>query len=64
MKAPDKIYMPNELLSEVWGRHIKGEDTVYIRKDALLEWLKDRRAEHSFEVRKAYQRTIEKIESL
>lgn len=39
-------------------------DTIYVRKDALLEWLKERRAEHSFEVRKAYQRTIEKIESL
>lgn len=40
------------------------KDIEYIRKDALLEWLKERRAEHSFEVRKAYQRTIEKIESL
>ncbi len=38
MKAPDKIYMPNELLSEDWERHIEGEDTCYIRKDALLEW--------------------------
>ena len=40
MKAPDKIYMPNELLSEEWQRHIEGEDTEYVRKDALLEWLK------------------------
>lgn len=39
MKAPDKIYMPNELLSEEWQQHIEGEDTAYIRKDALLEWL-------------------------
>lgn len=38
MDAPDKIYMPNELLSEEWQRHIEGEDTCYIRKDALLEW--------------------------
>ena len=38
MKAPDKIYMPNELLSEEWQRHIEGEDTEYIRKDLLLEW--------------------------
>lgn len=38
MEAPDKIYMPNELLSEEWQRHIEGEDTAYIRKDALLEW--------------------------
>ena len=40
MKAPDRIYMPNELLSEEWTRHIEGQDTDYIRKDALLEWLK------------------------
>ena len=37
--APDKIYMPNELLSEEWCRHIEGQDTEYIRKDALLERL-------------------------
>jgi hypothetical protein len=40
MNAPDKIYMPNELLSEEWQRHIEGEDTEYIRKEALTEWLK------------------------
>ena len=45
MKAPDRIYMPNELLSEDWQRHIEGEDTCYIRKDALLEWAKEREAE-------------------
>ena len=38
MEAPDKIYMPNELLSEEWQRHIEGEDTEYVRKDFLLEW--------------------------
>ena len=36
MKAPDKIYMPNELLSEEWQRHIEGEDTEYVRKEAVL----------------------------
>lgn len=35
MNAPDKIYMPNELLSEEWQRHIEGEDTEYVRKDSL-----------------------------
>lgn len=39
MKAPDKIYMPNELLSEEWCRHIEGQDTEYIRKEALIEEL-------------------------
>ena len=42
MKAPDKIYMPNELLSEEWQRHIEGEDTCYIRKEALLEWAREK----------------------
>ena len=38
MEAPNKIYMPNELLSEEWQRHIEGEDTEYIRKDFLIDW--------------------------
>ena len=37
MKAPDKIYMPNELLSEEWQRHIEGEDVEYVRTDVLIE---------------------------
>lgn len=39
MNAPDKIYMPNELLSEEWQRHIEGQDTAYIREDALYGYL-------------------------
>jgi len=42
---PDKIYMPNELLSEEWTTHIDGDDIEYIRKDALLEWLKEQQNE-------------------
>ena len=33
MAAPDKIFMPNELLSEDWTRHIEGQDTAYVRVD-------------------------------
>ena len=43
MEAPDKIYMPNELLSEEWCRYIEGQDTEYIRKDALLKWISEAR---------------------
>lgn len=39
MNAPDKIYMPNELLSEEWTRHIEGQDTAYIRLESL--WHKE-----------------------
>lgn len=67
MNAPDKIYV-SHLIYDTWQYTTPNLDdeleVEYIRKDALLEWLKERRAEHSFEVRKAYQRTIEKIESL
>ena len=45
MKVPDKIYMPNELLSEEWQRHIEGEDVEYVRADAFIEavanWMSD-----------------------
>ena len=41
--APDKIYMPNELLSEEWQKHVEGEDTEYIRKEALLEWAREKK---------------------
>mgnify|MGYP003506883745 CR=1 FL=1 len=37
MKAPEKIYMPNELLSEEWTRHIEGEDVEYVCMDVFLE---------------------------
>ena len=43
MEAPNKIYMPNELLTEDWQRHISGQDTEYIRKDAVLAILEERR---------------------
>lgn len=43
MKEPDKIYMPNELLSEEWQKHVEGEDTEYIRKKALLKWAREKK---------------------
>ncbi|MBO6270610.1 MAG: hypothetical protein J6N19_15890 [Clostridium sp.] len=67
MKAPDKVfvYCDYEGNPDKVDIYPLGKNSIeYIRKDALLEWLKERHAEHSFEVRKAYQRTIEKIESL
>ena len=69
-KIPDKIYMPNELLSEEWQRHIEGEDTAYIRKDALLEWAKKEMGKWSSEsntaqgVKMGITLVLDKIESL
>ena len=45
MEAPKTIYMPNELLTEDWTRHIEGQDTAYVRKDTLLEWLFEKRSQ-------------------
>lgn len=75
MEAPDKIYMPNELLSEEWQRHIEGEDTAYIRKDTLLEYLRNKFAIVDSHLkaqddpvwwgqRNAFQQVIDKIESI
>jgi len=41
MEAPEKIYMPNELLLEEWQRHIEGEDIEYVRTDSFFEKAKD-----------------------
>lgn len=43
MRAPEKIYMPNELLSEEWQRHIEGQDTEYIRQDVLVKKLEEQK---------------------
>ena len=75
MKAPDRIYMPNELLSEEWTRHIEGQDTDYIRKDALMEWVKTEFTDITERLkaqddpvwwgqRNAFQQIIDKINSL
>ena len=39
MNAPNVIYMPNELLSEGWTRHVAGQDTAYIKREDLMRWL-------------------------
>lgn len=43
MKAPDKVFFPNDInLLTKLSLVIKQEgDVCYIRKDALLEWAKD-----------------------
>jgi len=75
MEAPGKIFMPNELLSEEWQRHIEGEDTAYICKDVLLEWAKEKYNEYKqmdedfqgdvfIGNRHAFAEVIAKIESL
>lgn len=79
MKAPDKVFFPNDInLMTKLSLVIKQKDDVcYIRKDALLEWLQNEykanawfyethakpNAIHSTRC-ETYKKVIEKIESL
>ena len=76
MKAPDKIYIaetPNKLI-EIWSDEpIESKPYIteheYIRKDALLEWVKEEmmkaaKQSDSYGRRNAFMDVIEKIESL
>ena len=55
MEAPDKIYIAESLIKAPYGNewsptpYVSRENTEYIRKDALLEWIKEelKRIEHS-----------------
>ena len=68
MKAPDKVFFPNDInlmtkLSLVLKQ--KG-DVCYIRKDALLEWAKETYLnENTSAIRKVcYKQLIDKLNSL
>lgn len=62
MKALDRIYIDEDLIAFhcLTDRH--DGDTEYIRKDALLEWLKAVKADPMMPMN--IDRVIEKIESL
>lgn len=66
MKAPDKIYIDEDLIAyySLMDRH--DGDLEYIRKDTLLEWVKEikRICKGAEPIEKAYQTVIDKIESL
>ena len=69
MKAPDKIYIHRTFhlgLLSASEIDITGQDEQYIRKDTLLEWVKEikRICKGAEPIEKAYQTVIDKIESL
>lgn len=73
MKAPDKVFFPNDinLLTKLSLVIKQKDDVCYIRKDALLEWAKEQKeklgSSDSFTTqgkRKMLERLIDKIESL
>lgn len=79
MKAPDKIYIPiieedgKKLLCTKWwetdtsSRNAYVNETIpYIRKDALLEWAKEKAEDYkgAANIRRSFEMMIRKIESL
>ena len=40
MKAPDKIYLSKNLFRWAFNNPVEKADICYIRKEALLDWLK------------------------
>ena len=67
MKTPDKIYVAISKFMRpglASCSKLKDDMTEYIRKDALLEWLKDMIDYSSKERQGAYQNIIDKINSL
>lgn len=68
MKAPDKIYVnigPRQSLIARAGRALNS-DVEYIRKDALLEWAKEKAEDYkgTANIRRSFEMMIRKIESL
>ena len=79
MQAPDKIYIPirfkdtDRLAPTWWQEPIEGYTNIaYIRKDALLEWAKERLHHYAqynddavcWGQRNAFQQVIDKLNSL
>ena len=74
MKAPDKIYIDSDLINfHCLGEHINDDEIEYIRKDALLEWAKEKLEEYKPMAKiddarwgqcNAFKQLIDKIESL
>ena len=72
MKAPDKIYTEIDCETGFVGgfnEPTKADDIEYIRKDALLEWLKDELKKLENDRRPSYsamalRKVIDKINSL
>lgn len=68
MKAPDKIYVsigPRQSLIARAGKTLNS-DTEYIRKEALLEWAREKAKDYkgTANIRRSFEMMIRKIESV
>ena len=66
MKAPDKIFIDEDLISFHCLTDRYDEDLEYIRKGALLEWAKEKANDYkgTANIRRSFEMMIRKIESL
>ena len=72
MKAPDKIYIQQDMINNlILEEKEYADDVEYIRKDALLEWLLKGvemseicHSEYGDACAQAYQAVIDKLNSL
>ncbi len=66
MNVPYKIWVTPSEMTELLSEKRHDYDVAYIRKDALLEWVKEikRICKGAEPIEKAYQTVIDKIESL
>ena len=73
MKAPDKIYFPADGLpsyidwdgSPIRTKQVEDSDICYVRKDALLEWAKQKQYESlTIVADNFWQEVIDKINEL
>lgn len=70
MKAPDKLFLHPNNKGDVGASWLKfsitNEDVCYIRKDALIEWAKEKVNDYkgTANIRRSFELMIKKIESL
>ena len=66
MNAPDKIWVTTSELTVLLAEKRNDYDVAYIRKDALLEWAKEKAEDYkgTANIRRSFEMMIRKIESL
>ena len=66
MKVPDKIFVDEDIIRfHILGEHLADNEIEYIRKDALLEWAKEKQ-EHTISIREDawWDEVINKLNSM
>ena len=66
MEAPDKIYVSRPVYNQCGLVISEDKPVEYIRKDAILEWMKELSAscDSAVAMKRAYDKLIEKLNSM